>query len=143
MKTFIPKVMTGSDRKWYVVDATDVVLGKLAVLVANVLRGKNKPVYTPHLDLGDYVVVINADKVKLTGNKLEDKTYRHHTGYIGHLRSATAAEMQVKKPGKIIELAVKGMLPANKLQKDMMTRIKVFPGAEHDHAAQQPISLTI
>jgi len=126
------------DRKWYVVDAKDVVLGKLATKVATYLRGKNKPVFTPNADTGDFIIVINADKVKLTGNKVDDKVYYHHTGYIGGIKAQTAKELFVKKPEMIIEKAVWGMLPKNKARQEDDKKLKVYRGAEHPHQAQTP-----
>lgn len=128
-------------RKWYVVDAKDAVLGKLAVKVATYLRGKNKPVFTPSVDTGDFVIVINADKVKLTGNKLTDKVYYHHSGYIGGIKAQSAKELIEKKPEKMIEKAVWGMLPKNRLGRSMFKKLKVYRGAEHPHKAQSPESL--
>lgn len=129
------------NRKWYVVDAKDAVLGKLAVKVATYLRGKNKPVFTPSVDTGDFVIVINADKVKLTGNKLTDKVYYHHSGYIGGIKAQSAKELIEKKPEKMIEKAVWGMLPKNRLGRSMFKKLKVYRGAEHPHKAQSPESL--
>jgi len=126
------------DRKWYVVDAKDVVLGKLATKVATYLRGKNKPVFTPNVDTGDFIIVINADKIKLTGNKVSDKVYYHHTGYIGGIKAQTAKELLEKKPERIIEKAVWGMLPKNRLGRAMIKKLKVYRGAEHPHQAQTP-----
>ena len=126
------------DRKWYVVDAKDAVLGKLATKVATYLRGKNKPVFTPNADMGDFIIVINADRIKLTGNKVSDKVYYHHSGYIGGIKAQTAKELLEKKPEKIIEKAVWGMLPKNTLGKQMLKKLKVYKGAEHPHKAQAP-----
>lgn len=126
------------ERKWYVVDARDAVLGRLAVKIAVYLRGKNKPVFTPNVDTGDFIIVINADKVRLTGNKLTDKVYYHHTGYIGGIKAETAREMFEKHPERIIEKAVWGMLPKNTLGKQMLKKLKVYKGAEHPHQAQAP-----
>ncbi|MBQ7712226.1 MAG: 50S ribosomal protein L13 [Clostridia bacterium] len=140
MKTFMAK--PGEvERKWYVVDATDLVLGRLASNVAAVLRGKNKPIFTPNVDTGDFVIVINADKVRLTGKKLEQKYYRYHTGYIGGLKEIQYKEMMEKKPVLAVELAVKGMLPKNSLGRKMFKKLKVYAGSEHPHAAQQPVEL--
>ena len=140
MKTFMAK--PGEvERKWYVVDATDMVLGRLASNVAAVLRGKNKPIFTPNVDTGDYVIVINADKVRLTGKKLEQKYYRYHTGYIGGLKEIQYKDMMEKKPVLAVELAVKGMLPKNSIGRKMFKKLKVYVGGEHPHAAQQPIEL--
>ena len=140
MKTFMAK--PGEvERKWYVVDATDMVLGRLASNVAAVLRGKNKPIFTPNVDTGDYVIIINADKVRLTGKKLEQKYYRYHTGYIGGLKEIQYKDMMEKKPVLALELAVKGMLPKNSLGRKMFKKLKVYAGSEHPHAAQQPVEL--
>ena len=140
MKTFMAK--PGEvERKWYVVDATDMVLGRLASNVAAVLRGKNKPIFTPNVDTGDYVIIINADKVRLTGKKLEQKYYRYHTGYIGGLKEIQYKDMMEKKPVLAVELAVKGMLPKNSIGRKMFKKLKVYVGGEHPHAAQQPIEL--
>ena len=129
------------ERKWYVVDATDLVLGRLASNVAAVLRGKNKPIFTPNVDTGDFVIVINADKVRLTGKKLEQKFYRYHTGYIGGLKEIQYKDMMEKKPVLAVELAVKGMLPKNSLGRKMFKKLKVYAGSEHPHAAQKPVEL--
>ena len=137
MKTQFAK-KSDIDRKWYVVDAKDVVLGKLAVKVAVHLRGKNKPVFTPNSDTGDFIIVINADKIKLTGNKVNDKMYYHHSGYIGGIKAKSAKELLENKPETIIEKAVWGMLPKNKLGKAMIKKLKVYRGAEHPHKAQSP-----
>jgi large subunit ribosomal protein L13 len=137
MKTQFAK-KSDIDRKWYVVDAKDVVLGKLATKVAVYLRGKNKPVFTPNADTGDFIIVINADKVKLTGNKVNDKVYYHHSGYIGGIKAQTAKELLEKKPETIIEKAVWGMMPKNKLGRAMIKKLKVYRGAEHPHQAQTP-----
>ena len=129
------------NRDWYVVDAEGKTLGRLASEVARRLRGKHKPVYTPHVDTGDYIIVVNADKVHVTGNKASDKMYYHHTGYIGNLKSASFEQMQAKAPGRVIELAVKGMLPKNTLGRAMFRKLKVYAGPEHKHSAQQPKAL--
>ena len=126
------------DRKWYVVDAKDAVLGRLAVKVATYLRGKNKPVFTPNVDTGDFIIVINADKVRLTGNKQTDKIYYHHSGYIGGIKAKSAKDMLDESPEKIIEQAVWGMLPKNRLGRTMIKKLKVYRGAEHPHKAQSP-----
>ena len=130
------------ERKWYVVDATGYTLGRLASEVAKVLRGKNKPVFTPHVDTGDYVIVVNADKIKVTGKKLDQKIYYHHSDYVGGMKETTLREMLAKKPEKVVELAVKGMLPKGPLGREMFTKLHVYAGAEHPHAAQQPEPLT-
>ena len=129
------------ERKWYVVDATGLTLGRLASEVAKVLRGKNKPIFTPHIDTGDYVIVINAEKVKVTGKKLDQKIYYHHSDYVGGMKETTLKEMLAKKPEKVIELAVKGMLPKGPLGTEMYTKLHVYAGAEHPHAAQKPEEL--
>ncbi|HYQ48688.1 MAG TPA: 50S ribosomal protein L13 [Thermodesulfovibrionales bacterium] len=126
------------ERKWYVVDAKDAVLGRLATKIATCLRGKNKPVFTPNVDTGDFIIVINADKVRLTGRKLDDKVYYHHTGYIGGIKAQTAKSMMEKTPEKVIEKAVWGMLPKNTLGRQMLRKLKVYKGAEHPHKAQAP-----
>ena len=131
------------ERKWYVVDATGLTLGRLASEVAKVLRGKNKPIFTPHIDTGDYVIVINAEKVKVTGKKLDQKIYYHHSDYVGGMKETTLKEMLAKKPEKVIELAVKGMLPKGPLGREMYTKLHVYAGAEHPHAAQKPEVLEI
>jgi large subunit ribosomal protein L13 len=130
-------------RAWYLVDAEGLTLGRVASEVAKILRGKNKPTYSTNIDCGDYVIVINADKVKLTGAKLTQKLYRHHTGYIGGLKEVKAKDMIAKKPEAVIELAVKGMLPKNALGREMIKKLKVYSGAEHEHAAQKPEKLEI
>ncbi|MDA8105599.1 MAG: 50S ribosomal protein L13 [Nitrospiraceae bacterium] len=126
------------DRKWYVVDAKDAVLGRLAVKVATYLRGKNKAVFTPNVDTGDFVIVVNADKVRLTGKKLTDKIYYHHSGYIGGIKAKTAKDMLEQTPEKIVEKAVWGMLPKNRLGRTMIKKLKVYKGTEHPHKAQSP-----
>ena len=141
MKTFMASPAT-IDRKWYVVDATDMTLGRLASEVAKVLRGKNKAIFTPHIDTGDYVIVINAAKVKVTGKKLDQKIYYHHSDYVGGMKETTLREMLAKKPEKVIELAVKGMLPKGPLGRQMYTKLHVYAGAEHNQAAQKPEVLT-
>ncbi|MBS7339721.1 MAG: 50S ribosomal protein L13 [Suilimivivens sp.] len=141
MKTFMASPAT-IERKWYVVDATNMTLGRLASEVAKVLRGKNKAIFTPHIDTGDYVIVVNADKVKVTGKKLDQKIYYHHSDYVGGLKEATLREMMAKKPEKVVELAVKGMLPKGPLGRQMYTKLHVYAGPEHQHAAQKPEVLT-
>ena len=141
MKTFMASPST-IDRKWYVVDATGCTLGRLSSEVAKVLRGKNKAIFTPHIDTGDYVIVINADKIKVTGKKLDQKIYYHHSDYVGGMKETTLREMLNKKPERVIELAVKGMLPKGPLGRQMMTKLHVYAGAEHAHAAQKPEVLT-
>ena len=130
------------ERKWYVVDAAGCTLGRLASEVAKVLRGKNKPVFTPHVDTGDYVIVVNADKVKVTGKKLDQKIYYRHSDYVGGMKETTLREMLAKKPEKVVELAVKGMLPKGPLGREMFTKLHVYAGPEHPHAAQKPETLT-
>lgn len=142
MKTFSAKPETVK-RDWYVVDATDKVLGRLAAEVAHRLRGKHKAEYTPHVDTGDYIVIINAEKIAVTGNKETDKVYHHHTGYPGGLKSITLQKLRAKAPQQIIETAVKGMLPKNPLGRAMFRKLKVYAGPEHAHAAQQPKPLDI
>ncbi len=141
MKTFMANPAK-IERKWYVVDATGYTLGRLASEVAKVLRGKNKPEFTPHVDTGDYVIVINAAKVVVTGKKLDQKIYYHHSDYVGGMKETTLREMMAKKPERVIELAVKGMLPKGPLGRQMYTKLHVYAGAEHDHAAQKPEVLT-
>ena len=130
------------ERKWYVVDAEGCTLGRLASGVASVLRGKNKPQFTPHVDTGDYVIIVNADKIKVTGKKMDQKIYYHHSDYVGGMKETTLREMLAKKPEKVVELAVKGMLPKGPLGREMFTKLHVYAGAEHPHAAQQPEALT-
>ena len=137
MKTFMASPST-IDRKWYVVDATGCTLGRLSSEVAKVLRGKNKPEYTPHVDTGDYVIVINADKIKVTGKKLDQKIYYRHSDYVGGMKETTLKEMMAKKPEKVIELAVKGMLPKGPLGRQMFTKLHVYAGPDHEQAAQKP-----
>ena len=137
MKTFMLR-KEDVEHKWYVIDAEGKTLGKVAALAASVLRGKNKPTYTPHVACGDNVIIINAEKVKLTGNKLEDKMYYNHSGYPGGLRERTAKTMVEKYPVEMVERAVKGMLPKNRLGRQMYKKLFVYEGAEHPHAAQQP-----
>jgi large subunit ribosomal protein L13 len=142
MKTFSAKPQTVR-HDWFVVDASGKTLGRLATEVARRLRGKHKPEYTPHVDTGDYIVVVNAKDVNVTGNKRSDKMYHHHTGYIGNLKSASFQEMIDKSPEDVIRLAVKGMLPKNPLGRQMMRKLKIFAGPEHKHEAQQPRPLEI
>ena len=131
------------DAKWYVVDADGKVLGRLASKLATVLRGKNKPIFTPHVDTGDFVVVVNAKKVVLTGKKLLDKSYYHYTGYPGGIREMSAEKMMAKKPTEVLRIAVKGMLPKNALGRQMLRKLKVYAGPEHPHAAQKPTTLNV
>ena len=130
------------ERKWYVVDATGYTLGRLASEVAKVLRGKNKPIFTPHIDCGDYVIVVNAEKIKVTGKKLEQKIYYHHSDYVGGMKETTLEDMLARHPERVIEHAVKGMLPKGPLGREMFTKLHVYAGAEHPHAAQKPEVLT-
>jgi large subunit ribosomal protein L13 len=125
-------------RGWYVVDATDQTLGRLASAVAHRLRGKHKPEFTPHVDTGDYIVIINAANIRVTGNKLKDKLYRHHTGYVGNMKTIALGKMMQEHPERAITKAVKGMLPKNSLGAAMLKKLRVFPGSEHEHSAQQP-----
>ncbi|WP_053943079.1 50S ribosomal protein L13 [Kallipyga gabonensis] len=140
MKTTMAKPLE-VERKWYVVDATDQIVGRLATNVAAVLRGKHKPTFTPNVDTGDYVIIVNADKVRLTGNKENKKTYRYHTGFPGGIREIPYAELLEKHPERILEKAIKGMLPHNKLGRQMYKKLKVYAGPEHAHAAQMPEEL--
>ena len=141
MKTFMASSAT-VDRKWYVVDAEGMTLGRLASEVAKVLRGKNKPTFTPHVDTGDYVIVVNAEKIAVTGKKLDQKIYYSHSDYVGGLKSATLKEMLAKHPERVIEHAVKGMLPKGPLGRQMYTKLFVYAGPDHKHAAQKPEVLT-
>ena len=142
MKTYMANAQT-VERKWYVVDAAGLTLGSLATRVASVLRGKNKPTYTPNVDCGDFVIIINTDKVVLTGKKLEDKFYRYHTGYIGGLKEISYKKMMAEKSDLAVYEAVKGMLPKNSLGRAMIKKLRVYKGAEHNHAAQKPEVLSI
>lgn len=142
MNTFMANPDT-TPRKWYLVDANGKTLGRLASEVASVLRGKNKPQFTPHVDTGDYVIVINAEKIAVTGSKLTDKLYRHHSGYVGGMKTTTLKEMLAKKPTQVIEHAVRGMLPKGALGNQMYKKLHVYAGEEHPHAAQQPEVLEI
>ena len=142
MRTFTPKAAEIT-RQWHVIDATDVVLGRLAVQTANLLRGKNKPTYAPNVDTGDFVIIINADKVALTGAKLEQKRAYRHSGYPGGLKSETYAQLLDRDPAKAVEKAVRGMLPKNTLGRQQLSKLKVYSGAEHPHAAQKPVPYTI
>ncbi len=142
MKTFSAKPEEVR-RDWYVVDATGKTLGRLSTEIARRLRGKHKPEYTPHVDTGDYIVVVNAGKVRVTGNKLKDKMYHHHTGYIGNLKSISLEKMLAEAPERALQLAVKGMLPRGPLGRKMLSKLRVFAGPEHNHVAQQPIPLEV
>lgn len=142
MKTYTAKPESVK-REWFVIDAEGETLGRLATLVASYLRGKHKPEYTPHVDTGDNIIVINADKVAVTGAKALDKIYYRHTGYPGGLREMNFNDLQARKPGRVVELAVKGMLPKNPLGRAMFTKLKVYAGTEHPHTAQQPKELKV
>lgn len=142
MKSFMASPST-VERKWYVVDAADKTLGRLASEVANVLRGKNKPIYTPHIDTGDYVIIVNAEKIKVSGKKMDQKMYYHHSEYVGGMKEATLKEMMQKKPEFVITHAVKGMLPKGPLGRQMLKKLHVYAGPEHNHAAQKPEVLDI
>ena len=142
MKTFSAKP-ADVRRDWYLVDATGKTLGRLSTEIARRLRGKHKPEYTPHVDTGDYIVVVNAEKVRVTGNKLKDKIYHHHTGYIGNLKSVPLEKVLEETPERVIERAVKGMLPRGPLGRQMYSKLRVFAGPEHTHTAQQPIPLEL
>ena len=141
MKSFMASPAT-IERKWYVVDATGCTLGRLSSEIAKVLRGKNKPIFTPHMDCGDYVIVVNAEKVKVTGRKLDQKIYYNHSDYVGGMKETTLREMMAKKPEKVVELAVKGMLPKGPLVRSMMDKLHVYAGPDHEQAAQKPEVLT-
>lgn len=141
MKTFLPQI-NELERTWYVVDANDQVLGRMATRIASFLMGKEKPIYTDFLDTGDFIVVVNIDKVKLSGKKWDDKFYYSHSGYPGGLKQISAAKLMEKHPDRVIKHAVKGMLPKNKLGKQMLKRLKVYTGPEHPHSAQKPQDLT-
>ena len=141
MKSYMASPST-IERKWYVVDAEGLTLGRLASETAKILRGKNKPTFTPHIDTGDYVIIVNADKVKVTGKKLDQKIYYHHSDYVGGMKETTLREMMAKKPEKVIELAVKGMLPKGPLGREMYKKLYVYAGPDHKHQAQKPEVLT-
>jgi large subunit ribosomal protein L13 len=142
MSTFIPKI-SEADRKWYLLDARGQVLGKLATRAADILTGKRKPIYTPFLDTGDHVIVVNAAEIHLTGRKERDKVYRHHTGFLGNLKQAMAKDVRQKHPARLLEDAIKGMLPKTKLGRAMFGKLKVYAGATHPHQAQKPQPLKI
>jgi len=142
MKTYQAK-KEELEHQWYLVDAEGKILGRLAAKVADVLRGKTKPTYTPHLDTGDFVVVINAEKVTLTGKKMKDKVYYHHTGYPGGIKEMSAEKLLAKKPTEMIRIAVRGMLPKNSLGRQVLRKLKIYAGPEHPHEAQKPVSLEI
>ncbi len=142
MKTYMAK--EGSfERKWYIVDAEGKVFGRLASTVAAVLRGKNKPIFTPHVDTGDHVIIVNADKIVLTGNKLDNKMYRHHTGWVGHLKEESYRHLMDRKPEFALYNAIKGMLPKNALGREMIKKLRIYTGSEHPHTAQAPEALEI
>ena len=143
MKTFLPSEADTRNKKWYIVDATDKTLGRLSSQIAKVIMGKHKPTFSQHLDMGDYVVVINADKIKVSGNKVSDKIYRHHTGYMGGLKEISFGEMMEKTPTRALEKAVKGMMPKNRLGRKMYRKLKVYAGADVDFSAQKPEVLDI
>ena len=140
MKSYMASPAT-IERKWYVVDATGYTLGRLSSEIAKVLRGKNKPTYTPHIDTGDYVIVVNADKIKVTGKKLDQKIYYNHSDYVGGMKETTLRELMAKKPERAVELAVKGMLPKGPLGKSMIKKLHVYAGPEHEQAAQKPVEI--
>lgn len=140
-KTFTPRVTSKADRKWYIIDAKGQILGRLATNIAVILRGKNKSSFVPFIDMGDYVVVINAAQVKVTGNKEEQKEYIHHTGYWGHLRRKTLKTVRQETPTKILEQAVAGMIPRNRIKKHVLSKLFIYPGQEHPHSGQKPTLL--
>jgi large subunit ribosomal protein L13 len=142
MKTFSAK-SEEVRRDWFVVDASDKTLGRLSTEIARRLRGKHKPEYTPHVDTGDYIVVVNADKIRVTGNKMKDKMYHRYTGYVGNLKSMPLEKLMAEAPERVLQLAVKGMLPRNPLGRKMFSKLRVFAGPEHTHTAQQPVPLDI
>ena len=142
MKTSLAK-KEDVNTKWYLIDATDKVMGRMSTIIANKLRGKDKPCFSPHMDCGDHVVVINTDKIRMTGNKEQTKMYQSHSGYPGGFREETAEVLKGKKPTKLLELAVKGMLPRNKLRDNFMKKLKLYPGEEHEHQAQNPEKLEV
>jgi len=143
MKTITPKQLTWAERKWYVIDAQGQTLGRLATIIANTISGKRKVDFAPHMDNGDNVIVINADKFVVTGNKMKDKLYHRHTGYLGGLISTPLNKLLIKKPNRALEAAVSGMLPKNKLRSDMMARLKLFSEGEHTFAAQKPVTIKL
>lgn len=142
MKTFSP-TPENINREWFVVDATDKILGRLAAQIAHRLRGKHKPEFAPHMDNGDFIVVVNCEKIKVTGNKLEQKKYYNHSGYVGGLREVTLGKLLARKPEEVLLKAVRGMLPRNRLGRAMLTKLKVYPGTEHPHEAQKPAVLEL
>ncbi len=141
LQTYSPK-KTDITRNWFIVDAKDHVLGRLAARVAYVLRGKHKPTFSPHLDCGDHVIIINADQIKTTGNKLNDKIYYHHTGYLGHLKETPLKQMLAKDSCKVLEIAIAGMIPRNRLKKHVLSKLKIYTGDKHQHTAQNPQPLS-
>lgn len=143
MKTYIPSVKGSDARKWYIVDATEQVVGRMATEIAKRLRGKHKPSFTPHLDTGDGIIVINADKISLSGKKWDQKKYYRYSGYIGNLKEKTAKKMHEENPSFILETAVAGMIPHTRMKKDILKRLKVYPGVDHPHEAQKPEPLVI
>ena len=142
MKTFSP-TPKDINRQWYVVDAQDLVLGRLASQIAHRLRGKHKPEFAPHMDLGDFIVVVNCDKVKVTGKKMQDKKYYRHSGWVGGIKTTVLSDMMAEKPERVLMAAVRGMLPKNRLGRAMLKKLKIYAGAEHPHAAQNPQPLTL
>ena len=142
MKTFVAKP-SDRQRNWYVVDAQGKTLGRLATQIADVLRGKRKPTYTPHIDTGDFVIVVNAEKIAVTGNKRADKLYHRHSGYPGGLRTRTFEQMITRRPEEVIRIAVKGMMPRNRLARKQLTKLKVYAGPEHPHVAQRPVEMEL
>jgi len=143
MKTFIPKVSGKDEQKWYLIDADGQILGRVATVIADLLRGKNKPIFTPHMDNGDFVIVINADKVAVTGTKEHDKMYYRHSGYPGNLKTFNLGDIRERKPELLIKHAVGGMLPKNKLRDQFLSKLRIFPGPEHGHQAQNPEKVTL
>ncbi|HBV42596.1 50S ribosomal protein L13 [Taurinivorans muris] len=141
MKTYSP-TPESIDRQWFLVDAQDQILGRLASQIAHRLRGKHKPEFAPHMDNGDFIVVVNCEKIKVTGNKLQKKNYYHHTGYVGNLKSITLEKQLQQKPEEVLRAAVRGMLPKNRLGRAMLKKLKIYAGAEHPHQAQEPKTLT-
>lgn len=142
-KTYTPKIQAKDEKKWYLIDADGKILGHLATKIAVILRGKNKPIFTPHLDMGDYVVVVNAEKIKLTGQKEDQKEYIHHTGYFGHLRREPISKIRKINPTKILNEAVAGMIPRNRLKKFILSKLKIYSGSEHPHAGQKLETISI
>ena len=142
-KTFTPKIQTKTDRKWYLLDVKDMVVGKVATKAANILRGKNKAVFTPHLDMGDYLIIVNAEQIRLTGKKEDQKEYIHHTGYLGHLRRKPFKVVQQRNPTRILDEAITGMIPRNRLRTHILRKLFLYAGSEHPHAGQNPISINL